>query len=320
MMTSPKTPDFAGSTAADTDNIFNLKQEPQNVWFFGHIYQGVKRANALEKELEKAALLGSEEKKDEELARIQKEALKTSWPIAEYNKATFSYENVYRQRYPETISHADYVALQDCKKELTQKEEDKSLKAKLASIRKRYSVGRRLWSIWGFGWCVAGLGYFIKAASDFTAPIFIKLLIESVSTLDMVKFTWTMIALFVVRMLGAMGLQYGVHFTMRQGLQMRGVCGLAVLEKSLETEPATREFGTLTNLQSVDAQALLDTVPFVHWLFIQPIALLFGAAYIIYVVGISGIIGLASGLIVMPFAQRRQKAMGVYEKKRMAVK
>ncbi|CAD7962884.1 unnamed protein product [Amoebophrya sp. A120] len=306
------------------DNIFGLKEEPYYVWGYGYIYTGVQRALELEREQEKALLLPTEDEQQTELERIRAEALKTSWPIAGENKADYNYKQVYRRWYPENITDADYRALQDeavCKPVPTDDDKTKKTKEKAkAKILSKRHLFRTLWKIWGLEWSLAGLGYFAKSVSDFTGPVFITLLITSIAELKMVKFVWVIVLLFVVRMGGALGLQYGVHWTMREGMQMRGVCALAVFEKILHMEPATRELGNLTNLQSVDAQAILDTVPFVHWVLIMPIALIFGTVYISVLIGWSAILGFIGGGLLMPLAWRLQKNLGTLEKKRLAVK
>lgn len=269
----------AGSATGSATNIFNLAKEPVLSGVFNHITSGLRNAIVLEKEQdalrqkiaaaeaqqisgreagEVASLASLSSSTQSLLEELNRRASQTNWPMPITNQARYNYEEVFRKKWDYAIPG---VVARD------------ELLPKTGESR-RPSFRQQLWSLWSGPMWLCWFGMLCKTASDFSAPIFITLLIEALSEplephmesrMQSTKLWLTTALLFVVKLAGGMGLQYGVHVAFRAAMQMRGVASLAVLDGVLGAEPATLNAGAITNLQTVDAQSILDTIAFVMW-------------------------------------------------------
>jgi len=153
---------------------------------------------------------------------------------------------------------------------------------------------------------IFGLLLFIsRIGLVFTSPILLQCIIKYVEKDDEPKWRGYAYAvgLFITNGLSVFIDHHGLQQVVIAGMQMRNAAVTAVYRKSLRLSSVARQkftTGEITNFMSVDAQRLIDSVPFSFFIIVAPIEIVVCLGFLYRIVGVAVFAGLGILILVTP--------------------
>ncbi|KAJ3272317.1 hypothetical protein HDV01_005751 [Terramyces sp. JEL0728] len=167
----------------------------------------------------------------------------------------------------------------------------------------KYSLLMNLYfSIW-FIFSMQQLTTFISISTTLSGPLFLNLILEYVSAPTESNMPWVYaVSMFACAMIRSFADGQTYFLGRRMGIRVRSVIISLVYNKSLKKiKYNEKDTGKIMNLMSVDSAKILEVCCYLMYLWSTPLQIVIIIAYLLYIAGWAGAIGLAVMVAMLLF-------------------
>jgi ABC-type multidrug transport system fused ATPase/permease subunit len=154
-----------------------------------------------------------------------------------------------------------------------------------------------------------------------TEPLIVRQLIKSIQN-DTEDGAYFAVGLFIVACGGAICNQMHLHLAYRTGQRLRATAIIAIYRKAMSLSSVQHqglETGKMTNLISNDAQKLYELMQLVNLLWSAPAQVCFSVYFLIELLGLSSLAGIAILIIMVPLNKSIAKSLRKLRQSHMPV-
>jgi hypothetical protein len=190
--------------------------------------------------------------------------------------------------------------------------------AQSASTRSMY---RSLWRLNKRTLLTSAACMGVFSLSQLATPLIVRELVTSVQDKSFAGLYYSL-ALFGVQYLGPLFNQMHLHLAFRSGLRVRATIITEVYRKAMEmssADKASTSIGQITNLVANDSQKVYEILQLINLLWCAPAQVIVSAYFLIQLLGVSALPGIAVLILCVPFSKRIAMKLGQYRKKHMPV-
>jgi len=234
------------------------------------------------------------------------EGLTTESAASSISSLTFNwFSNIVWKGWKQPLVHTD---LPEINIDLSVAENSHKFVKSEANERKKYknvSLWKILIKCFSKHYIYGVILFISRVGLVFTSPILLQYIIQYVEKDDEPQWRGYAyaVSLFLANAVSVFIDHHGLQQVVIAGMQMRNAAVTAVYRKSLRLSSTARQMfttGEITNFMSVDAQRIIDSVPFSFFIIVAPIEIVVCLGFLYKIVGIAVFSGLGVLILVTP--------------------